>query len=311
MSTRRTLQVLTFVFALLVALPSATATVCVDVDAERDSFDASQQKATRILVEERLQKADKEIGSEDCDATYTVYNLKFGDTIVATLSGPQGQRKLEADSVEELPETYDQLVTSLLEGKTTEEATNRKNVTDGQTNDKRLDADTVVYASTGYGGTFGADYAAGPSIAFGWRHEIRHFAIDFSVADVTIPTNQQDVSPGPSGSWFRVGVMYLFNQYASHTPYVGAGLGFGVTNVEQNVNSSTQDEISFQGRGVNVDISGGYELFRASNVRLFIQGDVVLPTYKSQVNDYQQDETSTNSRYTPGFELSMGGGFSF
>jgi hypothetical protein len=317
MSIRHTLQSIVFACALIAFLPSARAAVCVDVDAERDSFSTLQQQATRTLVEDRLRQEGKTIGSEDCEATYTVYNLKFGDTIVANLAGPQGQRKLEADSVEELPETYDQLVSSLVAGKKVGETTDRKNVTDGQSNDTRLDADTVIYLSTGYGGTFGGEYAAGPSIAFGWRHEIQHFALDFSVADVTIPTNRESsYGNRPSGSWFQIGAMYLFDQYSAHTPYVGAGVGFGVTHVKED-DPDSEFGHSFRGRGVNIDLSGGWEFFRTSNVRFFVQGDVVLPTYKSQPTQSKIRGDDGNvvrtfePRYTPGFELSLGGGFSF
>ena len=55
----------------------------------------------------------------------------------------------------------------------------------------------------------------------------------------------------------------------------------------------------------------GYELLRASTIRIFVQGDVTLPIYKvhGDTVDFNSGTVSSASSYAPSFVLALGIGW--
>lgn len=100
----------------------AWAAVCVEVDKERDNLQPAEQATVRIIVEDMLKAHSFEVSRADCDAVYTIYNLKLGAAVTATISGPEGSKSQKANGIEELPEVYDQLVGALADLKKEDDA---------------------------------------------------------------------------------------------------------------------------------------------------------------------------------------------
>lgn len=282
---------LTLLVVLLLGVNQAAAAVCVEIDAERDSLTDNERKSVRIIIEDELAEADMQVDASDCSATYTAYNVRLGDKIRATLKGPNGKRTLEAHTIEELPETYDQLVRALVEDLPVEEVTDRQNVTSGQQHRERLYSETLFYARLGYGMVTGGDFASGPAFGIGIRHELNHVALDFSALNLIVATNSE--TGGVNGNWLRIGADYLFNGTAPSTPFIGGGVSWGGTHIQK-------DGVNYGATGVHAEISGGYEMLRTADIRLFVKGNAILPLYTVDSGD--------SELYSPSFTVSLGAG---
>jgi len=109
--------------------------------------------------------------------------------------------------------------------------------------------------------------------------------------------------------------LYFLNPSANRSAYVGAGLGWGATAVASatDVNNTTGTVSAYSGSGLQGELSLGYELLRASTIRIFMQGDVSLPFYKIHSDTLTSTSSSTvttyGSSYAPSFVVSLGIGW--
>lgn len=291
---------------IMLASASASAAVCVQVDEARDNLEPSERAAVKTMVEESLRAQDQQVGGANCDTTYTIYSLRLGNSVTAHVSGPNGSKSQKAASIEELPETYDQLTRSLMNGETGEAAgVDRHNVTEAQSNRNRLTSDNVFFLRLGYGAVLGGNLAGGPAFGFGFRYELDQLGIEISALNGVFATDgDSDTDLGFTGSLIRLGGLYYFESQANHSAYLNLGLSWGGAAATSEFQG--EDRV-YSGTGIQGEIGGGYEFLRASTIRLFVEGNLVLPFYTSTLDSWSSNVD--DSIYTPTFTVSVGVGY--
>ena len=281
--------------------PTAAPGVCVNIDPGRDTLADNDRAAARNLL---LQAFESERLRTDptntsCTEAYTVSNIKLGNTINVTITGNRGTRTGRATSLDDLPNVYSQMVKSLVTGAprgTGGDATDRTNVTKEQSAPRRVAADNLKYFQLGYGGITGGATAFGPAFAGGWRKELDRIAIDISIAFLL--ANDSDLSNGVTLAIPRLTFLWNQSPTADATIYYGAGVSYGVSYV-------AADSDHYGGSGMQVGLMGGYEAFRSSTIRGFVQLDVTLPLYHSEYSFTGSDA----QRWTPSAFVSLGFGW--
>lgn len=275
--------------------------VCVVIDANRDTLADGERNAARSLV---LQSFEAEKLATDpsgtaCAETYVVSNVKLGNTITVSISGPRGQRTGRATSLDDLGNVYSQMVKSLVTGAPMETgggATDRSNVTRDQAAPRRVAADGLKYVTLGYGGVIAGGLQSGPAFGFGYRYELDRIAIDISMGFLLAKDGS---GVGVTGYYPRLAGVWYQQPLADSSPYYGVGLSFGGTAVADGSNNA------YAGSGLQGHLTAGYEAFRSSTIRFFGQLDLTLPFYTS-THDF---DTSSGSKYTPSVSMSIGLGW--
>jgi hypothetical protein len=294
-------------FALALFSPRlSSANTCVVIDEERDGLSLEERQSTRTLFEEALAEAGADVVREGCSETWTIYHVRLGKSITVVVQSPQGTRRERVKKVEDLPATYHQLAHSILKGTdiTAESSSvDRRNVTDTQSERKRISADAIWYAKLGYGSTPAAGFHSGPAFGFGRRWELDSVGINLGFLNFIMYQDSDEFS-GTSAGWIELGADYFFSPYANSSAYVGAGLSLG--------NHSIPDP---GGRYENAGLQGkatlGYELFRASTIRLIAHFDATLPMFRL-TRTTRDEVTQVDIRehvYSPTFQLSLGLGW--
>lgn len=292
--------------AALLFTAQARAAACVVVDETKDGLEPGDRAAAKTLFEEALTEGGVVVARESCTETWTLYHVKLGDSVTVVVQGPQGTRRERVKAIEDLPGMYSQLTRSLLMGteNTAESAAiDRRNVTDTQSERKRIKADAVWYAKLGYGSTPAAGFHAGPAFGFGRRWELDRVGINLGFFNF-IAYQDSDEFEGSSVSWIDLGADYFFDAYGNSSPYVGAGLSLGSHSIPHA--GGSYDGVGLQGK-----VSAGYELFRASTIRLMLQLDALLPMYRvSRTTTIAGLATEETERvYSPTLSLGLGLGW--
>ena len=105
---------------------------------------------------------------------------------------------------------------------------------------------------------------------------------------------------GASAGWVELGADYFFNPYGNSSGYIGAGLSLG--------NHSIPDEGGdYQNAGLQAKGTFGYEMFRASTIRLTMHFDATLPMFRlsrENIDPVTLTEV-TEHVYSPTFQLSL------
>jgi hypothetical protein len=292
----------TVALGLLLVSSSAAAAVCVEVDEERDNLAPAERQATKTMVEQALEGEDLNVARDNCTTTYTIYSLRLGNSVTANISGPEGSRTQKASSLDELPETYNQITRALISGEEGQNAgVDRHNVTKKQSAPRRVLADNIYYLRLGYGLVAGGDIGNGPAFGFGWRYELDQFGIDISGFNFMF--DNTDADDGLNWSLLRLGGLYFFDPVNNSTPYAGAALSYGWTGLSEEV--STNDYKFYSGNGLQGELTAGYEFLRASTIRMFVEANAVLPFYTAD-RTFNDDE---DSKYAPTFTVSIGLGY--
>ena len=83
--------------------------------------------------------------------------------------------------------------------------------------------------------------------------------------------------------------LYLFRRDANSTPYLGGGLSWGRTYINEaraevapiwaGPNTVYYFNTGGRGSGLQGELTGGYEFGRATTLRMFLQADAILPFY--------------------------------
>lgn len=292
---------------VLLASGTASAAVCVQVDEARDNLAAAERAAIKTMVEDSLRRQNEQVSDTNCDTTYTIYSLRLGNSVTAHMSGPHGSKSQKSASIEELPETYDQLTRSLLSGETGETATaglNRHNVTKEQTAKRRITSDNLLFLRLGYGAVVGGDFASGPAFGLGYRYELDQLGIEISGLNFVGASDTNGDINGLTGSLIRLGGLYYFDPIANHSWYLNLGLSWGGAAVNSDFNG---EKHIYSGTGIQGEVGGGYEFLRASTIRMFVEANAVLPFYTSKLESFSGN--MEDSIYTPTFTISLGVGF--
>ena len=309
---------------LLGAAGAARADVCVSIDEPRDTFSPQERVASLLLVTKEFRLAGEQVGSDGCTASYTLSHVKLGHVIIATLSGPNGQREGRAEGMDDLPALYNQMVRSIVTGQsmTGFNVIDRTNVTKAQATQQRVQADSFTYARLGYGATFAGRTQGGPAMGFGYRAELDTFAVDVSFLNYQIRSSSPTYGPssgyygsngGVSGSFLKLEGLYFLKPAANASTYLGGGLSWGGTSMSR---GSGTTYTSLHGSGLQGELTVGYELPRASTLRMFVQADGVLPFYRTiedTVTYMSGPPYSTKAigsrKYTPSLSVSVGLGW--
>ncbi len=301
---------------LLLSSTPAAAEVCVTLDEASDTLQPGDQKAVVKVVESAFRQEGETVVPPPCGELYTIYNLKLGKSVQAVMNGPRGERSGRVNTIEDLPRIYSQMVRSLIAGTpmTNDGSIARDNVTMDQAAPRRAAADSMWYLRLGAGSILGGEFDWGPSIGFGYRYELDHFGIDAS-ANIYIGTDRDvendETDVGISGSLLKLMGLYFFDARGNSSPYVGLGISYGgAAIVDQIGNPEDPNETvtdTFAGGGLQGEVTLGYELLRASTIRMFIAFDATLPFYRSTRDIVFADTSET--RYTPTLGLSLGFGF--
>lgn len=288
--------------AALCCLPRvAAATACVQIDEERDGLTEKERQSTRTLFEEALGEAGVEVGREACTETWTLYHVRLGKSITVVAQGPNGTRRERVKSIEDLPATYHQLAHAIVnrtENTSDGASVDRRNVTSAQRERRRVSADAIWYAKLGYGSTPAAGYHGGPAFGFGRRWELDRIGINLGFLNFIL-YQDSDEFEGSSIGWIDLGADYFFSPFANGSAYVGAGVSLGTHTIPDP--DGNYENAGLQGKGTL-----GYEMFRASTIRLFFHFDATLPMYRLTRS---APDGSEERVYSPTFQLSLGLGW--
>jgi hypothetical protein len=294
---------------LFIAAPSASrAGVCVEIDPERDSLTDQERHGAVVLVTSLLEQKGLPATPDACDATYRIYHLIFGQAVTVVLTGPNGSRQTSVDRFEDLPAAYSQLVNALIDDvplANSNSTVNRRNVTRSDDEPLRVDAEKVWFARLGGTGVAGA--AVAHSFGFGFRYELDTVGVEVSFANVARLTADGNDGGSVAGVFKLLG-QYYFDPISSSTGYLGAGCSWGSQHIVQNGDL-------YQGSGIQLEVVGGYEMLRASTIRLFVEAGATVPLYRAQTITYDgyfgdsMPEPNHDDFWAPSFTVSMGIGF--
>ncbi len=99
---------------LTVGVGAAEAAVCVSIDEARDTLSPQERAAALIVVSKQFEQAGEQVLPVGCPTQYSLSHVRLGDTIVVTLTGPNGSREATATGLDDLPALYNQMVRSIL-----------------------------------------------------------------------------------------------------------------------------------------------------------------------------------------------------
>lgn len=312
---RKSLHILVFVAAIVaVSAGIARADVCVTIDQAKDTFNDADRAAALILISRQFEAEGLHVATQQCDVTYQLSHVKLGDTITVTLSRPDGERHAMAIGMNDVPAVYSQLVRALLTGRDVGsliKVVDRTNVTTTQAQPARVQSDSLFYTRLGYGGA--ASAKGGPVLGFGVRREMDAFAIDVSFFNMQTQSNRGDFSYGGGGmfgSFLKLEALRFRNKTANDSAYWGGGVSYG------GVSASSGSKYT-HGSGLQGELTAGYEMLRASNIRMFMQADVTLPFYSATSTIYNYSYNYNRpptppvmtKQYMPSAAISLGFGW--
>jgi hypothetical protein len=301
---------------LVAAARAAASDVCVAIDEATDSLAPPDRPAAILLVSRQFEQAGERIVAAPCSSQYSLSHARLGNIIAVAISGPAGRREGIAAGTDDLPALYSQMVRSLVTGRPMAglNVVDRTNVTISQASARRIHSDSLWYARLGFGGVFGDRAYGTPALGFGYRAELDSLAIDVSFLNFQFgPPNDYYSGGGnvSANSLLKLSGLYFLDAAANRTSYVGAGLSYGHTSFGGgNYRAVDRYSTEWDGSGLQAELTYGYELARATSLRMFLQADAVLPFY--QVSSETISRTglaiTTDRRYAPSLVVSIGVG---
>jgi hypothetical protein len=307
------LMVLTALF--VPAARAARADVCVSIEQDRDALSAQEQTAAIVLITREFEEAGEHVVAVPCPSPYSLFHARLGDLIVVRLAGPSGQREAIAHGTEDLPAVYDQMIRSIVTGKpmTGLNVVDRTNVTASQSMaPKRVHSDSLWYAKLGYGAISGDNTYGTPALGFGYRAEMDSLGIDVSFLNFQFqPSHFYSSTEASAATFLKLSGLYFLNPTANRTPYFGGGLSYGRSSFGGDygyINTTGRFSTNYEGSGLQGELTAGYELARATNFRVLLQADAVLPFYQVESQTFSRFgvPTTTDRRYAPSFVISIG-----
>lgn len=303
---------------VLAASASARADVCIAIDEAHDTLSPTDRTAALLLIGNAFEREGTHVVDGACEERYMLSHIRLGDTILTTIDGPLGRRQGTAIGLDDLPHLYSQMVRSLISGDPigSWHVIDRGNVTVAQDRPPlRLQSDRFGYARLGYGGVFGDRTYGVPSFGFGYRAEFDAIAVDISFLNYAISTSSggyyDSYRSATAWSLVKLEGLHFTNTTANASPYFGGGMSWGGTSASESGNY-------WDGNGLQGELTAGYELGRASSVKLFVQADAVLPLYRvsSTTYGYQRSPSGAyaatavrSERYAPSLVISFGIGW--
>jgi hypothetical protein len=307
------LRLLALMSLLIASAGTAHADVCVTIDEARDTLAPQERAAAILLVTSQFEQEGERVLAAGCPTPYVLFHVQLGNTIVVNLSGPGGQREARALGMDDLPAVYSQMVRSIVTGRPMSgfNVVDRTNVTASQAKARRVHSDSIWYARLGYGTIFGDSAYGTPALGFGYRGEMDSFAIDVAFLNYQFRTSDYYAgsSGASAGSLLKLSGLYFVNPEANRSPYFGGGVSYGHRSIGGSFTSTTgQYQTGWDGHGLQGELTAGYELARATSLRMFLQADAILPFYhvKSETFTRFGAVTATDRRYVPSLVVSVG-----
>lgn len=286
-------------FVLTVTALPAVAGVCVVLDESQDNLAPNDRSGALIILRQTLVREGEEVVSDDCERTYTVYNVQIGRSVTVFLGNGERTLDASAETIEELPQVYSQLVRALVHGTTLDAAVTRDNVTAAQDAPRRQQADSMGYGRIGFGGIVADGLEPAIALGGGYRLELDHVFIDASIGLLVLTGDEQE-SDGANLNG-RLGAGYFFDGLSDSTPYLGAALTYGVIGV------CVDEDTCYLDDGLGADLIVGYEFLRSSTIRLFFEANASFPFFDTDLDS--GSEGASGSLYTPSLSISFGIGF--
>jgi hypothetical protein len=301
---------------LIASAGAARADVCVEIDQSRDALAAQDQAGALLLVTRRFEEAGERVVAAGCPASYSISHARLGDLIVVSMSGPGGRREGLASGMDDLPALYSQMVRSLVTGRpmTGFNVVDRTNVTESQTSARRVHSDSIWYARLGYGAIFGERGYGTPAFGFGYRAELDRFAIDVAFLNFQYRSSNGYFGSGDhayADTLLKLSGLYFLDPTANRTSYFGGGLSYGHKRFGRwSYGTMDSHTTGWEGDGLQGELTYGYELARATSLRMFLQADAVFPFYNvvSQTFSRSGLSVSERRRYAPSLIISVGVG---
>jgi hypothetical protein len=186
----------------------------------------------------------------------------------------------------------------------------RTNVTSSQTYARRVHSDSLWYGRLGYGAVFADRTYGTPSVGFGYRAELDAFAIDLAFLNQQFASGRYSGSRASAFSLLKLSAFRFLDPQANRSAYYGGGLSYGF----QTISHATPSEIgryttSWTGSGLQAELTAGYELARATTLRVFVQAEATLPFYRVTSETRSLNGLiATEHRYAPSLVVSVGVG---
>jgi hypothetical protein len=175
---------------------------------------------------------------------------------------------------------------------------------------------SIGYARLGYGVAFADKPQTAPAFGFGYRAEVDSIGFDISLANILVRARPYDSGGSAvAGSIFRLQVLRFLEPAADRSMYVGGGLGWAVVNVGRGRGGS--DISSWDGSGLQAELTTGYEIRGNTPLRAFVQADLGLPFFRAGAGSYTFERTASgvyrptvaDRRYIPSVVVSVGIGW--
>jgi hypothetical protein len=299
--------------ALLIgAASTASAEVCITIDDARDTFAPGDRAAALLLVTTQFETEGERVVAAGCAKPFVLFHAQLGDLIIVAMSGQGTTWQATALRLDDLPAIYSQIVRSIVTGRpmTGLNVIDRTNVTSSQAQSRRVHSDSLWYGRLGYGGIF-ADRSYGtPALGFGYRAELDSFAIDVAFLNHQLPSPGRPYARDASAfSVLKLSALRFLNPQANRSAYYGGGLSYGFRSISRGSYPYTLGSYStsWSGSGLQGELTAGYELARATSLRVFVQADAQLPFYRvTSETRSTNGPVSTDSRYAPSLVLSIG-----
>ena len=287
------------VVATLALSAPVHAGVCVTINVDRDTLSPEDQRAARITLENTLESHGIMPIGEPCDTTYVLSHTKLGEEVTIRMAVGDALRTLRARGIEDLPSAYDQMVASIKNGTPLADNIGRRNVLNKQTNRNKQELESMLYLALG--GVFSElNEEAAPMLRFGYRFETDSGGFGINGHLTPFPTT------GGGGTGVDFEGLYFLDGEAGSSLYLGGALGyqgysygdpvFDAVDSTVGENGSTWSGAGFAARPII-----GWEFFRATAGRLFIQAEANLPMY--------QMERGGEEKWNPSLMVTIGGGF--
>lgn len=296
---------------LLTVASVASADVCVAIDEARDSLPDRDRAGALLLVSTQFEAEGERIVPAGCAKPFTLFHSPLGNLIVVTMTGDGKTWQATVRTPDDLPAIYSQMVRSIVTGRpmTGMNVIDRTNVTSSQEQARRVHTDSLWYGRLGFGSVFGDRAYGTPALGFGYRAELDSFAIDVAFLNQQFSSGSYS---GPRASAFSVlklsGLRFLAPE-SNRSAYYGAGLSYGFRSISHGSYYYTPAgyTTNWSGSGMQADLTVGYELARATSLRVFLQADASLPFYSVTAETRSSTGTVTrDSRYAPSLVLSVG-----
>jgi len=302
---------------LLSSTAAANADVCVVIDSASDSLPASDQKAAQLLVARQFEIAGEHVVDTGCQASYSVTHAQLGTTILVRMAGNGRTWEAVATGVDDLPAVYSQMVRSIVTGRPLEglSVVDRTNVTAAQSEVRRVHTDSIWYARLGFGVLNGDRAYSTPTLGFGYRAELDAFAIDVAFLNFQFDAanSYASASHGSAQSLLKLSGLRYLTPKSDRSLYFGGGMSYGITQFGSHLYVAGVSSSHWHGNGLQGELSAGYELTRATSMRVFVQADAILPFYETVSETYTPSANFRNPptitfdrRYAPSFVVSVG-----